>query len=717
MRDGLVRLALVLVFGIGYAAPAHAAISRISAHSAQANSVAITTPTAGDLIIVFSHRDGSTTAPTLATGYTNVASAGANTNAARLAYKYSDGTETTSGTWTNATSVAVGVYRGVDPHYPIGAWAAGGGASTSLSFTGITLWAQDNSSWVAGFAGHRTATNVGTNAPSGMASRSSATDVAIFDTGGTTSTWTTQTASVSANSGWRTYVVELRVKPAQDSAPSPDYLVQHVSGPSVGGGRTLSNIKVTLPNATQAGNCLVLSLLYRPSFTSSVGVADDQSNTWSTAVDGYDATNDWQVRVFTALNIAANTRAITVTLNDTGVGAEQIQVTEFYGIATSSALDGTPTGTVIQNTTPTPIQAGSITTTQANDLIYQVAFSLGNAVSGSQPLLSRIAKDAGLTLLAADLLDGGMAQYGIKASAGATNPAFYTNTTGTAGQDRYVTATIALKTNGANGSAGSGKRIVRTQACNFFRSSGPTINLQFPSTGNLLVFTWLGFDSGGGVGRGLSGVADTFANTWSATGTAVVNDGGESQIFYALSPSVFPNYIGPTLTVASSQVQQESNGLLYDIAYENKTWAFDNDVATTGTQSTDTDLTSVTVTPTGSDGIIIGSGGIDLNTINGMVGAGFVFDAMVYPEADGSRAFYEDNPAGHYMNSDTTARTFVWSQQGASTGVDGWAIRAAAFKAASAGGSPTPKMLLLGVGGACLLPLARRRQRGSTSRS
>ena len=186
------------------------AISRISAHSAQASSVSITTPTAGDLILVFSHRDGSTAAPTLATGFTDIASGGANTNAARIAYKISNGTETTSGTWTNATSVAVGVYRGVDPSLPIGNFAVGGSASVTLSFTGFTGYAQNSTSWIVGFAGHRTATNVGTNNPTGLTSRSSAVDVAIFDSGGTANNYTTATATVGANSGWRTYTVELR---------------------------------------------------------------------------------------------------------------------------------------------------------------------------------------------------------------------------------------------------------------------------------------------------------------------------------------------------------------------------------------------------------------------------------------------------------------------------------------------------------------------------
>jgi len=77
-----------------------ATITRTQNVSAQATSVSFSAPTTGDLIIVFAHRDGSTTPPTKVAGYTTINNAtGANSNSAILAFKFSDGTETGSGTW------------------------------------------------------------------------------------------------------------------------------------------------------------------------------------------------------------------------------------------------------------------------------------------------------------------------------------------------------------------------------------------------------------------------------------------------------------------------------------------------------------------------------------------------------------------------------------------------------------------------------------------
>ncbi|TLY39614.1 MAG: DUF2341 domain-containing protein, partial [Nitrospirae bacterium] len=206
------HLLLTLLLVLAFASPAWAALSRVSKASAQANSVAITTPSVGDLILVFAHRDGSTTAPTLATNYTNINSSGANTNSSRIGYKISDGTETTSGTWTNATSVAVVVYRGQHATTPIGATGSGGASSNAIAYNTFTLQVTDGTSWVVGVGGHRTATNVG-QAPTGMQLQTSATDVAASDTNGGVSSWSTQSVTVNASSGWSSWAIEIRATP------------------------------------------------------------------------------------------------------------------------------------------------------------------------------------------------------------------------------------------------------------------------------------------------------------------------------------------------------------------------------------------------------------------------------------------------------------------------------------------------------------------------
>jgi hypothetical protein len=179
-------------------ASAQAAIAEVQAKSAAAGSVTFnSTATSGHLLVACGHRDGSTTAPSLPTGYTTIASAGANSNSMRIAYKISDGTET-SVSMTNATSIGVIELSGQHATSPIGANAAGGAASTSMAYNAVTFNVADGSSWALACGGHRTATNVNT-APTGMTLRtgSGTTDFMMADSNG-------------GVSGWSTYVVEIK---------------------------------------------------------------------------------------------------------------------------------------------------------------------------------------------------------------------------------------------------------------------------------------------------------------------------------------------------------------------------------------------------------------------------------------------------------------------------------------------------------------------------
>lgn len=204
------------VVGVTAALP----ITRITAGAAQNNGSTDTfavNPAAGDLIIVFAHRDGSTVAPTLATGFTSAGSSGANTNSAILGAKVAAGTETGPGTWLNATSVSWAIYRHVSA---LGTAVAAGAQSATMSYTGLTLGVTDGTSWVAGFGGHRSATNVGAVNPGTLVAQASANDVAVFDTNGGVTSFATGTASVSATSGWRTYTVELKQSTACPCFPT-----------------------------------------------------------------------------------------------------------------------------------------------------------------------------------------------------------------------------------------------------------------------------------------------------------------------------------------------------------------------------------------------------------------------------------------------------------------------------------------------------------------
>lgn len=110
---------------------------------------------AGDYIFIAAFRDGSTTAPSLPGGFTNLASGGDNTCSIRLGYKIAASGAETSGTWTNATITMCCVMRNVNSLG--GAGRAGGNTSLFNNLIGpnLTFTNTKASSIVVAFAGHR----------------------------------------------------------------------------------------------------------------------------------------------------------------------------------------------------------------------------------------------------------------------------------------------------------------------------------------------------------------------------------------------------------------------------------------------------------------------------------------------------------------------------------------------------------------------------------
>ena len=190
-------------------------VSYIGAQGAATTTVTIPAHQVGDLILIFAYRDGSNTVPTAPTAggtvptWTQIGSSGGNTNSSRLHYAIATATTTTSGTWTNATELICHVYRGATVGASIG---GSGAATTTVNYPALTLQRTDNTSWVAAFAGHRTATNVDL-APGTMVNRAFAgTEAAGHDSNATITTWASTNVTVNASSAYRSWVVELRDK-------------------------------------------------------------------------------------------------------------------------------------------------------------------------------------------------------------------------------------------------------------------------------------------------------------------------------------------------------------------------------------------------------------------------------------------------------------------------------------------------------------------------
>lgn len=183
------------------------AVTHVGSASAGTTSVTFPTHQKGDLMIIMAFRDGSATLPTIPAGWIVLETSTTTSASSVLAYKVANNSSETSGTWTSATELAVQIYRG---HAGVGIWGGSGAVSSIITYPLISLTVTDGTSWVAGFAAHRSATNV-EGPPWGMTNKTSAgSEIAGHDTNGGVASWPLSTVVVGASSGWLSWVVEIK---------------------------------------------------------------------------------------------------------------------------------------------------------------------------------------------------------------------------------------------------------------------------------------------------------------------------------------------------------------------------------------------------------------------------------------------------------------------------------------------------------------------------
>lgn len=182
-------------------------------------SATLGTHQAGDVFIAWAVRDGSSTAPSLPAGWTDIASGGSNSLAYRLSWKVAASGAETSGTHTNASSLQIVHLRPASGWTPtIGATnTALSSSSISLSCPALTFQNTNNTSLAFAFFGHRSAdiTNL-TAAPSGMTLCETNQDAnetsAVYRTSSTSNGLTSQTTTFSGTaSAARWVVLELKL--------------------------------------------------------------------------------------------------------------------------------------------------------------------------------------------------------------------------------------------------------------------------------------------------------------------------------------------------------------------------------------------------------------------------------------------------------------------------------------------------------------------------
>lgn len=186
--------------------------SYISSASAEAATLSMPSHQAGDLIVALAWRGSSSTIPTLPSGWTKIATNNAGSNASICAYKIAASGSETFDTWTNATIVAVGVWRDSENYLLPGNTSVLRTTSTSITF-GPAQSRNSAHSWFVGFAaGTLNSTNTETP-PTNMTNRTSTAgasvgEIAVHDTNGVSGDWPSTSVTVSSQIS-HAYVIEL----------------------------------------------------------------------------------------------------------------------------------------------------------------------------------------------------------------------------------------------------------------------------------------------------------------------------------------------------------------------------------------------------------------------------------------------------------------------------------------------------------------------------
>ncbi len=435
--------------------------------------------------------------------------------------------------------------------------------------------------------------------------------------------------------------------------PGIPTLIQHVStssnyDPSEPG----NNFRIHLADPALANNCLILGISYPNGLARTVAINDDRGNIWMAGPSTNNGTTT--SRIFYVTGAIAGTRDITVTFNNKLSGFQAV-LSEFYNVALTGANDGSSANASSSNPT---ITAGNFATTAAGDLIYNYV-----ATNNFGAPITNIAAGTGSSLLSADRLRAAAAQYGIQSSAGSVNPTM----TVTSASGSMNSVAIALKAATAGTAPAPGIRVVHVY--HGFWLGTPAV-LQFPSTGNLLVFT-TSFGTGN---SNISSISSTPSNAWTKVTLPPVA-ATDPQFLYAANAAT-----SPALTFAISDSAKFIQFVIYDVTGASAS-PYDTVGKATGTNTNNANVVNApAISPTGP-GLIIASLPMGHGPPVGCLTTGCYFDGVTYPgEADGS-TFESSDGYAHLYNSAAGSVSFNW--QAASVELpSGWWALAVAFKGA-----------------------------------
>lgn len=205
-------------------------VSFVGAASAEATSLTLPAHQAGDLLILFVLRNGSTSPITPPAGWivAGTAAFGAATAGLQTVFKIAASSAETSGTWTSASLIGCVVYRDDADYLTLTAPSGSRNAvvSTSVifaqkaSYTTATVPGNVSdrmfraTGWVAAIAATTSSTVTTGGTPSGMTSRLTATGAAAnglysFDTNAAVASFSQATTTAASNIAYVTHTFEI----------------------------------------------------------------------------------------------------------------------------------------------------------------------------------------------------------------------------------------------------------------------------------------------------------------------------------------------------------------------------------------------------------------------------------------------------------------------------------------------------------------------------
>jgi len=159
---------------------------------------------AGDLLVAWSYRVGSSTEPSLPSGWTNINFGGgtSSSNAARAAFRVADDSSTPAPTFSNGGFTIILVYRNARIA-TVNSNLSAAGSSTGIPYLALTNNVADLTSWQLIFGAHRAGDGNIDTPPTGFTLRGSlksTSQIAAFDSNGGRKSVSAETVAIGATS-------------------------------------------------------------------------------------------------------------------------------------------------------------------------------------------------------------------------------------------------------------------------------------------------------------------------------------------------------------------------------------------------------------------------------------------------------------------------------------------------------------------------------------